>query len=96
MGNKPPREGFRPRYNPWNDGYTKKQTMIANAKVTVRWLVVTALAFVYWAALLFLMSLFLLNVWHVHWTELLLYSAGLTAATSLVYALVLRHRRHYY
>lgn len=91
-----PREGFRRRINPYYDGMSKRQIAADISKTAVRWLVVTALAFVYWFVLLMLLSMILLGVWKVTFTQILLYSAVLCVVTSVVYALMLVHRRFYY
>ncbi|MBQ7278658.1 MAG: hypothetical protein IJR17_05625 [Clostridia bacterium] len=62
-------------------------------KDVIQWLVVTALGFIYWMAVLLLASVFLLNIWHVSFTTILKYGIGLTAITGVVYAIVM-HRRN--
>ena len=93
---RPPREGFRRRPNSYYDGMTRRQIAADTAKTTGRWLVVTAFLFAYWMAMLLLASLFLLNVWHVKFLQLVLYAVILTVVSSLIYAGVLVHRKFYY
>ena len=93
---KPPREGFRRRKNPYYEGMSKKQIALDTAKTTFRWLWVTVFLFAYWMAMLLLASLFLLSVWKVSITQLLIYACILGAVSSLVYAGVLVHRKFYY
>ncbi len=93
---KPPREGFRRRVNPYYQGMNKRQVAEDVAKTTIRWLAGTVLAFVYWLAMLLIFSIFLLNVWKVEFTQILIYAAILGAVTSAAYAGVLVHRKFYY
>lgn len=93
---KPERVGFRRRINPYYGGMNKKQIARDVAKDTARWLAVSALGFAYWFAMLMIFSIFLLNVWHVTLSQILIWSGVLTAITSVVYALMLVHRKFYY
>lgn len=93
---KPPREGFRRRANPWYSGMSRREIIVDTAKTAARWLVVSALSYGYWLVMLLLMSLFLLNVWHVSFAELLIYAGVLCAATAVGYGCVLVHRKLYY
>ena len=93
---KPPREGFRRRKNPYYEGMNKKQIAADTAKTAFRWFLVTVFLAVYWVSMLLLMSLFLLNVWHVTITQILIYAGILSAVSSLIYAGVLVHRKYYY
>ncbi len=93
---KQPREGFRRRVNPWYSGMTRREIAVDTAKTAFRWLAVSALSYVYWLAMLLLLSLFLLNVWHVSFVEILIYSGVLCAATALIYGCVLVHRKLFY
>lgn len=93
---KPPREGFRRRKNSYYEGMTKKQIAIDTAKTAFRWFVGTVFLFVYWMAMFLLASIFLLNIWKVTLTELIVYACILGAVSSLVYAGVLVHRKFYY
>lgn len=91
-----PREGFRRRINPYYGGMNRREIAWDTAKTATRWLVVTVLAYGYWLAMLLLLSLFLVNVWKVSFTQLLIYSGILCGVTSVVYAGVLVHRKLYY
>ncbi len=93
---KAPREGFRRRVNPYYGGMNKKQVAEDVAKTTARWFVGTVLGFVYWLAMLLIFSIFLLNVWKVEFTQILIYAAILGAITSAAYAGILVHRKFYY
>ena len=93
---KPPREGFRRRVNPYYQGMNRRQIADDVAKTTLRWLLGTVAGFVYWLVMLLIFSIFLLNVWHVTFPQILIYAAVLGAVTSLVYAYVLVHRKLYY
>lgn len=91
-----PREGFRRRVNPYYGDMTKREIAADVGKTTAKWLVVTVLAYVYWFVLLMLLSIFLLNIWHVKFTQILVYSGILCAVTSVLYALGQVHKRFYY
>lgn len=93
---KPPRVGSRKRINPWYSGMTRTEIIIDTAKTAGRWLIFTVLAYVYWLAMLLIMSIFLLNVWHVSITQILIYSGVLCAVSSVVYAYSLIKRKFYY
>lgn len=60
-----------------------------------QWLLVTVGFFAWWMAMQLLISLFLLNVWHVRFTQILIRSVWLTAASAAVYAgvMVWRERK---
>lgn len=94
--NKAPREGFRRRINPYYGGMNKRQIAQDVAKTTAKWLIGTVLAYAYWFFLLLIISIFALNVWHVTFVQILIYSAVLCAVTSVVYGYVLIHRKLYY
>ncbi|MBQ8823532.1 MAG: hypothetical protein IJZ82_12890 [Lachnospiraceae bacterium] len=54
----------------------------------------TAVGFyVYWAFTLFVLSLVLLNIWHVSWEQILVYAAVLTVISMVVYIIRLVKRR---
>lgn len=71
----------------------KKEAVIDIVKEVLLWIVVTALAFLWWMFVLLLISLFMVNVWHVTFVMLLRYGAILTAVTSVVYGGKLVRRR---
>lgn len=93
---KPPRVGFRRRMNPYYAGMNKREIAADTAKTAFRWLVFTVLIFLYWLALLLLLSIILLNVWKVKLIRIIVYAVILAAVSSLVYAGVLVHRKFYY
>ncbi len=71
------------------DVYDKKD-LIADVLLTV----VAAVGFyVYWAFALFVLSLVLLNVWHVSWQQILIYAAVLTVISMIVYIIRLIKKR---
>lgn len=49
--------------------------------------------YVYWAFTLFVLSLILLNVWHVSWQQILIYAAVLTVVSMIVYIVKLVKKR---
>lgn len=63
----------------------ENQGKIDVAKGVLGWIVVTIASYLYWALLLLMASLFLLNVWHVTWTQINHYSLILMCITSVVY-----------
>ncbi len=52
----------------------------------LKWIVVTACAFLYWMGVLLLISIFLMNIWHTSIEELIKYGIILTMITSVAYA----------
>ena len=93
---KPPKIGFRRRYNYYYEGMTKRQIAIDTSKTVFRWLMVTLFLYVYWLAMLLLLSIFLLNVWHVTIVRIMIYAGALCVLSSVVYAFMLVHRKFYY
>ncbi len=74
---------------------SRKEYAADVVKDLLAWIVVTGLAFLYWMAMLLLASLFLLNVWHVTFEEILRISLVLTGVTSAGYIGVLVYRRRH-
>lgn len=72
---------------------SRKEYAVDTVRDVLIWIVVTGLAFLYWMAMLLLASLFLLNVWHVTFEEIVGISLVLTAITSAIYLGVLIRRR---
>lgn len=70
-----------------------KEYAVDAVKDVLVWVLVTGLAFLYWMAMLLLASLFLLNVWHVTFEEILRISLVLTVLTSVGYIGVIIYRR---
>lgn len=62
-------------------------------KSILAWAAVTALAFVYWMAMLLLASVFLMNIWKTSFEQLLHYGIILMGITSAVYAGILVYRK---
>lgn len=62
-------------------------------KSIIQWAVVSVLGFVYWMAVLLLISIFMLNIWHTSFEDILRYGFILAAITSVGYAGVLVYRR---
>ena len=58
----------------------------------LQWLAVTAGCFAWWMAMLLLVSLFTVNVWHVTFEQILKWSGVLTAVSGAVYAGVMAWR----
>ena len=75
---------------------TGKQIAADTAKTALRWFLATVFLFVYWMAMLLLISMILVNVWKVTVTELIIYACILGGISSLVYAYMLVHRKFYY
>lgn len=59
----------------------------------MKWMVVTACGFAYWMAVLLIASIFLMNIWHTSWEDILKYGIVLTMITSVVYAGMLIYRK---
>ncbi len=57
------------------------------------WIVITALAFVYWMAMLLILSLVLLSVWHVKFDQIVVYSLILMGLSSAAYLIWIFRRR---
>lgn len=72
-----------------------KEYAVDIVKDILAWFVVTAIGFVYSMAMLLLASLFLVNVWHVTFEEIVNISLVLMAVVSLGYIGVLVYRRRH-
>lgn len=77
------------------EGKNGKEYAVDIVKDILAWLVVTAIAFVYSMAMLLLASLFLVNVWHVTFEEIVNISIVLMAIVSVGYIGVLIYRRRH-
>jgi len=77
------------------EGKKGKEYAIDIGKDILAWLVVTAIAFVYSMAMLLLTSLFLVNVWHVTFEEIVRISIVITVIVSVGYIGVLIYRRRH-
>lgn len=62
-------------------------------KEIVGWVVVTAIAFVYWLVMLLFASLVLISIWNPTFYQLLRYSLVLMAISSLAYLIYVLRRR---
>jgi len=71
----------------------RKEFVVDIVKEGLAWVIVTVLAFAYWVAMLLILSLVLLNVWHVRFEQILDYSVVLTIITSAVYLGRMLYRR---
>lgn len=77
------------------EGKSGKEYAVDIVKDILAWLVVTVIAFVYSMAMLLLASLFLVNVWHVTFEEIVNISIVLMAIVSVGYIGVLIYRRRH-
>lgn len=91
-----PREGFRRRVNPYYGSMSRREIAADVAKTAGKWVLFVILAFVYWLAMLLLLSIVLLNVWKVTLPQILVYAAVLCGISALVYGYVLVHRKLFY
>lgn len=64
-------------------------------KSVIAWAVVSALGFLYWMAVLLLLSIFLMNIWHTSFNSILQYGIVLAVITSIVYAGILVYRKRH-
>lgn len=77
------------------EGKNGKEYAVDIVKDILAWLVVTTIAFVYSMAMLLLASLFLVNVWHVTFEEIVNISIVLMVLVSIGYIGVLIYRRRH-
>ena len=71
----------------------KKELVVDVIKDFLAWVVVTAVAFVWWLAVLLIFSLILINVWKISFDSLLQYSLVLMSVTSLAYLVWVIYKR---
>lgn len=71
----------------------KKELVVDVIKDFLAWVVVTAVAFVWWLAVLLIFSLILINVWKTSFDSLLQYSIVLMSVTSLAYLVWVIYKR---
>ena len=76
-----------------NQEVSKKEVVIDIVKDFLIWVVVTALAFIWWMAVLLIASLVLLNVWMITFQEILKISTVLTVVTSIAYVVRKAYKR---
>lgn len=62
-------------------------------KDVLMWAVVTGGAFIYWIAVLLIISLVLMNVWHTSFESILKYTIVLTVITSAVYLIRMVYKK---
>lgn len=71
----------------------KKELVTDVVKEILKWVAVTAIAFAWWMFVLLLLSLFLLNIWHITFEGILRYGIVFTIITSVIYTENLIYRR---
>ncbi len=71
----------------------KKELVTDVVKEILKWVAVTAIAFAWWMFVLLLLSLFLLNIWHITFEGILRYGIVFTIITSVIYTGNLIYRR---
>lgn len=76
-----------------NQEVSKKEVVMDIVKDFLIWVVVTALAFIWWMAVLLIASLVLLNVWMITFQEILKISTVLTVVTSIAYVVRKAYKR---
>ncbi len=72
---------------------TIKERVVETVKDLLSWAVVTAVAFVWWMAMLLIFSLILVNVWKTSFEAILQYSLILMSVTSLVYLIRIVYKK---
>jgi hypothetical protein len=73
--------------------YNKKERITLALKDFFGWIVVTAVAFVWWLAVMLIFSLVLMSIWNTTFESIVNNTIILTIVTSLVYLIWLIHRR---
>lgn len=71
----------------------KKELVTDVVKEILKWVAVTAIAFAWWMFVLLLLSLFLLNIWHITFEGILRYGIVFTIIISVIYTGNLIYRR---
>ncbi len=71
----------------------KKELVTDVVKEILKWVAVTAIAFAWWMFVLLLLSLFLLNIWHITFEGILRYGIVFTIITSVIYTGNLIYKR---
>lgn len=72
---------------------SKKEMVEDVVKDLLKWIFVSLFGFAYWMGVLFLASIFLMNIWITTWEKLLHYGIVLGVITSVVYAGILIYRK---
>lgn len=76
-----------------SDIRTIKERAVDTVKDVLMWVVVTGGAFIYWIAVLLIISLVLMNVWHTDFDSILKYTIVLTVITSAVYLIRMVYKK---
>ncbi len=71
----------------------KKEAAEDVVKTLLQWIVVSGLSFLYWMAMLLLASIFLMNIWHTNFDEILRYGIVLAVITAIAYGIKLVRRK---
>lgn len=71
----------------------KKEAAEDVVKTLLQWIVVSGLSFLYWMAMLLLASIFLMNIWHTNFDEILRYGIILAVITAIGYGIKLVRRK---
>lgn len=71
----------------------KKEVAEDVVKTLLQWIVVSGLSFLYWMAMLLLASIFLMNIWHTNFDEILRYGIVLAVITAIAYGIKLVRRK---
>ena len=71
----------------------KKEVAEDVVKTLLQWIVVSGLSFLYWMAMLLLASIFLMNIWHTNFDEILRYGIVLAVITAIAYGSKLVRRK---
>lgn len=71
----------------------KKEVAEDVVKTLLQWIVVSGLSFLYWMAMLLLASIFLMNIWHTNFDEILRYGIILAVITAIAYGIKLVRRK---
>lgn len=71
----------------------RKEQVIDLLKDFLSWITVTAVAFVWWLAVLLIFSLILLSVWKTSFEAIVLYSLIMMSVTSLIYLARIVYKR---
>ena len=71
----------------------KKEAAEDVVKTLLQWIVVSGLSFLYWMAMLLLASIFLMNIWHTNFDEILRSGIVLAVITAIAYGIKLVRRK---
>ena len=79
--------------SPEKNGRPGRREIAGTLLRVLQFLVVSVCFFAWWMAMLLLVSLIAVNVWHVRFTEILFLSLGLTGVSAAVYLWVMLNRK---